>query len=354
MTIGNRGRSDSALPNSLASAAVSDVTTKATLLRDDLKARSLISMRGYSPAEIALLLEAAEELKSMKRRGEYGHHLANRNVALILLKPSLRTRISFSTAAADEGAHLEVLSGEDIRFGAKESVRDIARVLGRIYDGIAFRGFGEEILETLVELSGVPVWNALSDSYHPTQVLADLLTIKESFGHLDGIAVTYVGDGRNNQARSLAIGAAKTGLDFRILAPPQLQPPAGEVEAILAEDDRGRITVTDDPGAALGGSAVVYGDVWVSMGEEALIDERIRQLRGYKVTPEMLALTGRDDTIYLHCLPALHNTETEFARRFPDVLEVSEEVFEGARSRVFDQAENRMHTIKALMVLSLP
>lgn len=334
---------------------MSDAPTISLLSRDDLAGRSLITMREYSPEEIELLLDAAGELKTLRSQRVFGHHLADRNIALIFLKPSLRTRAAFAVAAADEGANLEVLTTEEIRFGVKESVKDVARVLGRVFDGVVFRGFGEEILEGLARWSGVPVWNALSDAYHPTQILADLMTVREVFGALSDAPIAYVGDGRNNVARSLVVAAVKLGLDLRVLAPEELQPPRSEVDELLAEPDArgGRVTVTSDPREALDGAAVVYSDVWVSMGEEELIEERIGLLRDYKVTPELMALTGRPDTIYLHCLPAFHDHETEFARAHPDVLEVADEVFEGPRSHVFQQAENRMHTAKALMVLTV-
>lgn len=334
---------------------MSDAPTISLLSRDDLAGRSLITMREYSPEEIELLLDAAGELKTLRAQRVFGHHLADRNIALIFLKPSLRTRAAFAVAAADEGANLEVLTTEEIRFGVKESVKDVARVLGRVFDGVVFRGFGEEILEGLARWSGVPVWNALSDAYHPTQILADLMTVREVFGALSDAPIAYVGDGRNNVARSLVVAAVKLGLDLRVLAPEELQPPRSEVDELLAEPDArgGRVTVTSDPREALDGAAVVYSDVWVSMGEEELIEERIGLLRDYKVTPELMALTGRPDTIYLHCLPAFHDHETEFARAHPDVLEVADEVFEGPRSHVFQQAENRMHTAKALMVLTV-
>ncbi len=210
-------------------------------------------------------------------------------------------------------------------------------------------------MRTLATDSGRPVWNLLSDRHHPTQVLADLLTMRDVFGRLEGLPVTYVGDGRNNQARSLAIAAVKMGLDFRILSPTSLQPGPDEL-AELARDDRalgGRVLATDDPATALDGSAVVYGDVWASMGEEDQVEARIAALRDFKVTPELCARTGRSDTIYLHCLPALHDLETEYARQYPDVREVADDVFEGPASRVFDQSENRMHTAKSLMVLTV-
>jgi ornithine carbamoyltransferase len=323
--------------------------------RTDLRGRSLVSMRSHTPDEIALLLDAAAELKQLKRDRVFPRHLAGRNIAIIFLKPSTRTRMAFVIAAADEGAHSEVFRAEDVRFGVKESVKDIARVLGRTFDGIAFRGFGEADVRALAEHSGIPVWNALTENYHPTQALADMLTIRELFGRLDTAPVTYVGDGRNNVVRSLVISAVKMGMDLRILAPPELQPSREEIAELSADDNAigGRITVTDDAREALEGSAVVYGDVWVSMGEEALLEERVRLLRGYRVTSELMAMSGRDDTVYLHCLPAFHDLETEMARAHPDVREVDDDVFEGPNSHVFDQSENRMHTAKALMVLTV-
>jgi ornithine carbamoyltransferase len=314
----------------------------------DLKGRSLVSMRNHTPEEVALLLDTAAQVREEKRRGVRPLRLAGRNIAIVFLKPSSRTRAAFVVAAADEGGHPEVLRAEDIRFGVKESVSDIARVLGRLYDGIAFRGFGDDVLHALVEHSGVPVWNALTESFHPTQALADMLTIRDEFGTLEGLAVTYVGDGRNNVVRSLGIAAAKMGFELRILAPPELQLSAAEIDEL-----GGRIVATDDPRTALEGAAAVYSDVWVSMGEEDELERRIELLRNFKVTEELMALSGRDDTIYLHCLPAYHDLETEFARAHPDVREVDDAVFEGPHSRVFDQAENRMHTAKAVMVLSL-
>jgi ornithine carbamoyltransferase len=338
------------------SRAVQGAPTSGPTERTELRGRSLVSMRGYSPAELGLLLDAADEVKARKRRAEHPRQLAGRNVALIFLKPSTRTRSAFVVAAADEGAHPEVFRAEDIRFGTSESLADIARTMGRLFDGIAFRGYDEETIERLVQHAGVPVWNALSTRHHPTQALADLMTIRELFGTLDGVPVAYVGDGRNNVARSLAVAALRSGVDLRILAPPALQPEAGELDEERAHENAaggGSVTVTDDREAALAGAAVVYGDVWVSMGEGDRVAERIELLRDYKVTPETMALTGREDTVYLHCLPALHDLEPEFARANPDVREVADEVFESPRSRVFDQAENRMHTIKALMLLTI-
>src|SRR3954470_12876233 len=264
----------------------------------DLKGRSLSSMRHHTAEEITLMLETAADARERKRRGERPLRLAGKNIAVVFLKPSSRTRAAFVVAAYDEGAHAEVLRAEDVRFGVKESVKDIARVLGRLYDGIAFRGHGEDVIEALVEHSGVPVWNALTERYHPTQALADMLTIRDEFGSLEGLAMTYVGDGRNNVARSLGIAAAKTGFELRVLAPPELQLPAHEVEEL-----GGRIVMTDDRRKALEGSVAVYNDVWVSMGEEGELERRIELLRHFKVSEELMAITGRDDTIYLHCLP---------------------------------------------------
>lgn len=283
------------------------------------------------------------------------HALAGKNIALIFLKPSCRTRVSFVVAATQSGAHPEIFGREDIRFGIKESVRDIARVFGRVFDGVMFRGFEHSTVAEFAEYAGVPVWNGLCDSYHPTQVLADLLTLLENFGSLEGLPLTYVGDGRNNMAITLAIAAAKLGLDLRILAPEKLQPAPEQIAELLAdaESDRAKITVTADAQLALAGSAAVYGDVWVSMGEEEQTRERIELLRDLKVTAELMAATGRADSIYLHCLPAFHGQDTETAIAHPDICEVDDEVFEGAQSRVFDQSENRMHTAKALMQLTV-
>jgi ornithine carbamoyltransferase len=319
-----------------------------------LKGRSLLTLRDFDAHEIAHMIDTAADLKAAKRSGVFPRRLLGKNVALIFLKPSARTRAAFAVAAADEGANLEVLPPHDIRFGEKESVKDIARVLGRYFDGIAFRGFEHERVREIATWAGVPVWNALCDLYHPTQVLADLLTVREVFGRIRGVRLAYVGDGRNNLARSLMIGAAKMGVDLRILAPPELSPSPELVKDLMNEAAVGaRILVTREPHEALDGCDAVYNDVWVSMGEEHLLEERVRLLRGFKVTPRLMAMTGRPDTIYLHCLPALHDESTEFARAHPEVCEVADEVFESPQSRVFDQAENRMHTAKAVMVLTL-
>lgn len=320
-----------------------------------LKGRSLLSLNEFSPAEIKELLEHATDLKERGRVGQRVPVLAGKNIALIFLKPSCRTRVSFVVASTQSGAHPEIFGREEIRFGIKESVRDIARVFGRVFDGVLFRGFEHSTVAEFAEYAGVPVWNGLCDSFHPTQILADLLTLQENFGELEGLPVTYVGDGRNNVAITLAIAACKLGLDLRILSPKEVQPSKTQIDELLAAaaSPKAKVTVTPVPEDALAGSAVVYGDVWVSMGEDEKTEERITLLRHLKVTEEMMALTGRADTIYLHDLPAFHDLETETAAAYPDILEVDDAVFEGSQSRVFDQSENRMHTAKALMQLTI-
>ncbi|MET9546443.1 MULTISPECIES: ornithine carbamoyltransferase [unclassified Streptomyces] len=320
-----------------------------------LKGRSLLSLREFSGDEIRELLGKAADLKERTALGENVPALAGKNIALIFLKPSCRTRVSFVVASTQSGAHPEIFNREDIRFGIKESVRDIARVFGRVFDGVMFRGFEHATVAEFAQYAGVPVWNGLCDSYHPTQVLADLLTLRENFGDLEGLPLTYVGDGRNNMAVTLAIAAAKLGLDLRILAPAPLQPAPEVIEELLAgrESEQARVLVTHSPEEALRGSACVYGDVWVSMGEEDQTRERIDLLRDLKVTSDLMALTGREDSIYLHCLPAFHLLDTETAIANPDICEVDDDVFEGEQSRVFDQSENRMHTAKALMQLTI-
>lgn len=320
-----------------------------------MRGRSLLTLEEFSGDEVEFLVDEAIRFKALKRARKFPRNLENRNFCVVFLKPSTRTRAAFFVAACDEGAQLDVFDEKDVRFGIKESVKDIARVLGRMFDGIAFRGFDHRIVEELARHAGVPVWNALSDDHHPTQVLADLMTLKESFGTLTGLKLAYVGDGRNNMGTSLMIAAAKVGLDLRIVAPSALQPPADRVARIAGTGahPRTRISVTADIAAGVADCHAVYGDIWLSMGEEALAAERIPMLVPYRITADVLAKTGRADSIFLHCLPSLHDYETEFARQFPDVLDVTDDLFEGPRSRVFDQAENRMHAIKALMVATV-
>ena len=321
----------------------------------NLRGRHFLKLVDFTSAEIRDLLELSATLKANKRAGIRGRALEGKSIALIFEKPSTRTRCAFTVACIDEGAHPEYLGKGDIQLGKKETVADTARVLGRMFDGIEFRGYSHQTVETLAEYAGVPVWNGLTDTWHPTQILADLLTVKEEFGHLEGLTLAYVGDGRNNMASSLMVGCAKLGMDVRIVAPKSLHPEAilvKEVDGLCAATG-GTITVTDDVATGVDGAHAVYTDVWASMGEEGLIAERAALLKPYKVTPEMMAATGRRESIFLHCLPAFHNLETEVAKQFPDIREVSDEVFEGTQSRVFDEAENRLHTVKAVMVATL-
>lgn len=321
----------------------------------NLKGRHFLKELDFTPAELNDLLDLAFTLKANKRAGVRGRALEGKNVALIFEKPSTRTRCAFTVACVDEGAHPEYLGKGDIQLGKKETVADTARVLGRMFDGIQFRGFSHATVEGLAKHAGVPVWNGLTDAWHPTQILADVMTVKEQFGTLKGIGLAYVGDGRNNVANSLLVGCAMFGMDVRILSPASLLPEPRIVAAAQAQAAAtgGRVTVTSDVAAGVAGAHAIYTDVWASMGEEAKIAERIALLKPYKVTRRMMEQTGRGDAIFLHCLPCFHNLDTEMSRQNPDICEAEDEVFESAASRVFDEAENRMHTIKAIMVATL-
>jgi ornithine carbamoyltransferase len=308
----------------------------------NLKGRNFITLKDYSPEEIGYLLELASDLKAKKKQGITGNSLKGKNIALIFEKPSTRTRCSFVVAAVDEGAHPEYLGKDDIQLGHKESVEDTARVLGRVFDGIEFRGFKHKTVEDLAKYAGVPVWNGLTDDYHPTQILADLLTMKEHFGYLKGLRFVYAGDGRNNMANSLMIGMSKMGVHFTILAPESLWPKNELVELCqgYAAESGSTITLTEDTDAVKDADTI-YTDVWCSMGEEDKAAQRITLLKPYQVNKELMEKTGKDTTIFMHCLPAVKGNE------------VTEEVFESGASVVFDEAENRMHTIKAIMVATL-
>lgn len=308
----------------------------------NLKGRSFLTLKDFTPEEIEYLITLAGELKAKKKKGILGSSLKGKNIALIFEKPSTRTRCAFTVGCVDEGAHPEYLGKDDIQLGHKESIEDTARVLGRMFDGIEFRGFRHETVEKLAQYSGVPVWNGLTDDYHPTQILADFLTLKEQFGHLKGLNFVYLGDGRNNMANSLMIGSAKVGINFTIIAPKELWPKQELVELCegYAKEAGSTITVTDDIQAVEGADAL-YTDVWCSMGEEDLAAERIKLLQPYQINSALMAKTGKDSTIFMHCLPAVKGKE------------VTEEVFESEKSVVFDEAENRMHTIKAVMVATL-
>jgi len=321
----------------------------------NLKGRHFLSMKDNTPEEIDFLLQLSIKLKQDKYSGLRGRNLEGKNIALIFEKPSTRTRCAFVVACVDEGAHPEYLGKDDIQLGKKETVKDTARVLGRMFDGIQFRGFKHETVEGLAQHAGVPVWNGLTDLYHPTQVLADFMTVLEVKGRLKGIRFAYVGDGRNNMANSLMIGAAKMGMDFRIVAPKSLFPAKELVSACreFAKERSAAITVTDDIGAGVKGADVIYTDVWASMGEEDQIPERITLLKAYQINRAMFDKAGNSECTFLHCLPAFHNTETKLAKQFPDICEVSDEIFESRQSQVFNEAENRVHTIKAVMVATL-
>lgn len=308
----------------------------------NLKGRSFLTLKDFTPEEILYFVDLAEELKAKKKQGITGNSLKGKNLALIFEKPSTRTRCAFTVGCLDEGGHAEYLGREDIQLGHKESVEDTARVLGRMFDGIEFRGFKQDTVEKLAKYSGVPVWNGLTDEYHPTQILADFLTMKEQFGTLKGKKLVFVGDGRNNMANSLMIGCAKVGVHITILAPKSLWPEESLVKTCeeYATVSGSEIKVTDDL-QAVQGADVLYTDVWCSMGEEDKAVERVALLRPYQVNHALMEKTNNPSCILLHCLPAVKGNE------------VSEELFNQFIDIVFDEAENRMHTIKAVMVATL-
>jgi ornithine carbamoyltransferase len=328
----------------------------------DLRGRSLLTMTSLTAGEFTGLTDLAAQLRKEKHSGQRGSRLAGRSIALIFEKTSTRTRAAFEVAAHDEGAHVSYLGPGDSQLGHKESVKDTARVLGRMFDGIEYRGAEQQAVETLAAFSGVPVWNGLTDDWHPTQMLADVLTMRDhTLKPLHEVSFCYLGDGRNNTANSLLVTGALLGMDARICAPAALQPSA-EVRAIangLATRTNARLTITSEIAAAARGADFLYTDVWLSMGEPPENwDRRIDLLLPYQVNSGVLALTGNPAVKFLHCLPALHNRDTGigqqiYARRGLDALEVTEDVFESPASVVFDQAENRLHTIKALMIATM-
>ena len=323
---------------------------------DSLKGRSMMRLASFTDEEMLNLIDLAAQLKARRAAGVRGDLLHRKNIALIFEKSSTRTRNSCVVAARDEGGGAEYLTRPDIHFGKKESVKDTARVLGRIYDGILFRGFSQKACEELAEYSGVPVWNGLTDDYHPTQIFADLLTVQETFGSLKDVTVAYVGDGRNNVANSLMMGCAKCRVNYVCCCPKELEPdPAVLAEAQeVAKRNGVTIKVFNDPKEGVKGANVLYTDVWVSMGEEAKTAERIKLLRPYQINMDLMKATGNLDgkLMFLHCLPAFHDNNTEVTKDC-GALEVTDEVFESKYSKVFDEAENRMHTIKALFVSAL-
>ena len=328
----------------------------------DLKGRSLVKLLDYSPAEIRYLLDLAEELKAEKYAGTETPQLAGKNIVLIFEKTSTRTRCAFEVAAFDQGARVTMLAGGS-QMGHKESVADTARVLGRLYDGIQFRGARQMDVETLEEYAGVPVWNGLTDEFHPTQILADLLTMEEHGGgrSLEQLKFAYLGDARYNMGNSLMVGAAKMGMDLRLVGPMDYWPQEALVDECLAiaEETGASITLTEDIDEGVMGVDFVHTDVWVSMGEppEAWA-ERVALMQPYQVNSELMERTGNPNVKFMHCLPAYHNSQTEVGRQIAeqfglDGLEVNDDVFESDFNIAFDQAENRMHTIKAVMVATL-
>ncbi len=328
----------------------------------NLHNRSFLKLLDFKPEEIMFLLNLSIDLKKARYSGTEQQRLKGRNIALIFEKASTRTRCAFEVAALDQGAHVTYLGPTGSQIGQKESMKDTARVLGRMFDAIEYRGFGQSIVEELAKYAGVPVWNGLTNEFHPTQILADLMTmIEHSDKPLNKISFCYLGDARYNMGNSLMVGAAKMGMDFRSAAPPEYQQNSELVDTCrsIAEETGGSIMITDNVDEAVKGVDFLYTDVWVSMGEpDSVWDERIRLLRPFQVNMDVIRKTGNSDVKFLHCLPAFHNRETkvgeEIFRKYNlDGMEVTEDVFESKHSIVFDEAENRLHTIKAVMVATL-
>jgi ornithine carbamoyltransferase len=331
-------------------------------MKTELRNRNFLKLLDFTPDEIKYLLDLSAELKKAKKSGEEKQYLKGKNIALIFEKSSTRTRCSFEVAAYDQGASVTYLGPSGSQIGYKESMKDTARVLGRMYDGIEYRGFGQEIVEELGRYAGVPVWNGLTNEFHPTQILADFLTmIEHSSKPLSKMVFCYLGDARYNMGNSLMVGSAKMGIDFRIAAPAACQPSPELVQKCksVAKETGGRITITENVEEAVKGADFLYTDVWVSMGEpDSVWEERIKLLKPYQINMSVINATGNPDVKFLHCLPAFHNRDTkvgeEIFRKFGlDGLEVTEDVFESPYSIVFDEAENRLHTIKAVMVATL-
>ena len=328
----------------------------------NLRDRSFVKLLDFTPREIHYLLDLSRDLKRAKYGGYEQRRLQGKNIAIIFEKASTRTRVSFEVAAYDQGAHVTYLGPEGSQIGYKESMKDTARVLGRIFDGIEYRGFSQQIVEELAANAGVPVWNGLTDEFHPTQILADVLTMTEfSDKPLTQIAYCYLGDARNNMGDSLLVGGAKLGMDVRLCSPKELWPGDDLVAECrrIADDTGARITITEDPAEGVKGVDYLYTDVWVSMGEDKSVwDERVKLLLPYQVNADLVEKTGNKQVKFMHCLPAFHDRHTtvgeEMFQRFGlDGMEVTNEVFESERSIVFEQAENRMHTIKAVLVATI-
>lgn len=328
----------------------------------NLRNRSFLKLLDFTPKEIQFLLDLSADLKAAKYAGTEQQHLNGKNIVLLFEKDSTRTRCAFEVAALDQGAHVTYLGPSGSQMGKKESMKDTARVLGRMYDGIEYRGYSQEIVETLAKYAGVPVWNGLTTEFHPTQILADFLTMREHTEKpLNKVAFCYLGDARNNMGNSLMVGATKMGMDFRAAAPKACWPSEELVAKCreIAKETGAKITLTESVEEGVKGCDFLYTDVWVSMGEpDSVWEERIKLLKPYQVNKKAMDLTGNPNCKFMHCLPAFHNRETvvgeEMFKKFGlDSMEVTEEVFESNASIVFDEAENRMHTIKAVMVSTL-
>ncbi len=328
----------------------------------NLRNRNFLKLLDFTPKEIKFLLDLSADLKKAKYAGTEQKTLTGKNIALIFEKASTRTRCAFETAAYDQGANVTYLGPSGTQIGKKESMKDTARVLGRMYDGIEYRGFGQDIVEVLGKYAGVPVWNGLTNEYHPTQILADFLTMMEhSDKPLHQVSFAYMGDARNNMGNSLMVGAAKMGMDFRAVAPKQMWPEEELVAQCneIAKQTGATITLTENPDEGVKGVDFVYTDVWVSMGEaDEVWKDRIKMMMPYQVNASLMAKTGNAKAKFMHCLPAFHNRETivgeEIFKKFGvEAMEVSDDVFESENSVVFDEAENRLHTIKAVMVATL-
>lgn len=328
----------------------------------NLRNRSFLKLLDFTPKEIQFLLDLSTDLKKAKYAGTEVQKLKGKNIALIFEKDSTRTRCAFEVAALDQGAHVTYLGPTGSQMGKKETIKDTARVLGRMYDGIEYRGFGQKVVDELARYSGVPVWNGLTNEFHPTQILADFMTMMEhSEKPLHQVSFCYLGDARNNMGNSLLIGAAKMGMDFRAAAPQICHPDKELVNQAkeIAKETGARILITDDPAEGVKGVDFLYTDVWVSMGEsDEAWSERLKVMKPYQVNSELMSKTGNPKTKFLHCLPAFHNRDTkigeEIYQKFGfDGMEVTEDVFESEASLVFDEAKNRLHTIKAVMVATL-
>ncbi|MDT5866001.1 ornithine carbamoyltransferase [Streptococcus pneumoniae] len=322
--------------------------------------RSFLAEKDFTRTELEYLIGLSAHLKDLKKRNIQHHYLAGKNIALLFEKTSTRTRAAFTTAAIDLGAHPEYLGANDIQLGKKESTEDTAKVLGRMFDGIEFRGFSQRMVEELAEFSGVPVWNGLTDEWHPTQMIADYLTVQENFGRLEGLTLVYCGDGRNNVANSLLVTGAILGVNVHIFSPKELFPEKEIVELAegFAKESGAHVLITEDADEAVKDADVLYTDVWVSMGEEDKFAERVALLKPYQVNMDLVKKAGNENLIFLHCLPAFHDTHTVYgkdvAEKFGvEEMEVTDEVFRSKYARHFDQAENRMHTIKAVMAATL-